>query len=290
MADEQPDTATIATLVARRPEFSPAIKWLTSNGCNPAAVVGAVIRKLLENGRHLPRDQREAYAGKVLLGEFFARWAKKHQGTTVAALQGDSKANQSEVRPFCLALMAVGTKTAFKKTLPKLARVKAVNKHGGELGNPDDYSCFVVSYGTVLAHRFLSNFNPTVTNAPSKAVKYIELTSVSHYLHAGVHVERDTSGLSQHLRRSTRLNERTKLAAKLVYLPALLTSDERAVLRNRYQITGSLVKRMRVKDVAKRLGFPSPNTLSRKLYRVRGWVESQQAHATKGRRGDKEED
>jgi hypothetical protein len=267
--------SVIDRLLASRPELGPAVDWMKENGCDPRRVVNAVLAKLTARRRNLPRDERLKYAAKVVLGEFLARWVKKHRGSKVSDLQEHPELNDREVRPLELAMVAIANATVFKKTLSRLARVRAVQRYGGDLGNAEDYSGFVMSYSHVLAHRFLSHFDPTVKNAPAKAVKYLEVAAVSHYLHQGVVVERDTAGLARHLRESTRLNGRTKLAAKLVYLPSLLTEQERALLRRRYGLTGSLVMRWRVKDAAALLGYPTPNTLSRKLYRLRAWVESQ---------------
>jgi hypothetical protein len=268
-------SSLIDRLLVSRPELGPAVDWMKENGCDPRRIVNAVMAKLVARGRNLPVDERTKYAAKVVLGEFLARWVKKHRGSKVSDLQEDSEINEREVRPFELAMVAIGNATVFKRTLSRLARVKTLQRHGGDLGNADDFSGFVMSYSSVLAHRFLSHFDPTVKNAPAKAVKYLEVAAVSHYLHHGVVVERDTAGVARHLRKSTRLGRRTKLAAKLVYLPSLLTEKERALLRKRYGLTGSLVMRRRVKDVAALLGYPTPNTLSRKLYRLRTWVESQ---------------
>jgi hypothetical protein len=268
-------STTMDRLLASRPELGPAVDWMKENGCAPHRVVNAVLAKLVERGRTLPREERVKYAAKVVLGEFLARWVKKHRGSKVSDLQKDPEVNKKEVRPLELAMVAIGNATVFRRTLSRLARVKTVQRHGGDLGNADDFSAFVMSYAPVLAHRFLSHFDPTVKNAPAKAVKYLEVAAVSHYLHHGVVVERDTAGLARHMRKSKRLSRRTKLAAKLVYLPSLLTEKERSHLRKRYGLTGSLVMRRRVKDVADVLGYPTPNTLSRKLYRLRAWVDRQ---------------
>lgn len=267
--------SSVDDLTEAHPELSPVVEWMQANRCDPHGVVREKLAALISRGKFLPKEQRRSYAKRVLLSEFFYRWAQKHRGkSTVKELQDDAETNESEIRPVQFALMAVGDARTFMKTLPRLAKVKTVLGHGGDLGNADDFSCFVVNQAPVLAHRFLSNFDTDVKNASTKAVSYIAMTAVSHYLRSGAQVERDDAGIASHLRKSKRLVDRTKLATKLAYLPSALTDEERCVLREEYGVQGSLVKRMRIKDIARLLGYPSGRTLSRKLFRLKQWVKN----------------
>jgi hypothetical protein len=262
---------TLRALAERRPEIEPAIIWLQKNGGDPSGILDAVLAKLAQRGRHLPKDQRLLYAQKVVLGEFLMRWAVKHRNTTTKELAEDPETQKSEVRPFDMAMMLIGDASVFRRVTPRLARQKVVGK---ELGNADDFSCFVIQYSGVIAHRFLSNFDPHVFNAAAKAVRYMEVTAVSHYLHVGLAVSRDVPGFAQYMDRSKRMSARTKLAAKLAYFPAALTTDERRILRHRYHFEGSFTRRMKIKDVARLLAYPSAAVVSRKLYRTRQWIRN----------------
>lgn len=277
---EEKMSDTLKRLLAERPEFATTIDWLEKNGVKPTVVVNAVLSRLIERGRNLPKEERTRYIAKVLLGEFFARWAKKHRGRSVKEMWEDEVLEEHELRPFELAIMGIAEPGVFKKTIPRLARQKMVESCGGKLGTADDFAAFAMTSSRTLAHRFLQKFDPTVINAAAKSLRYLETMAVSHYLHTNVKEARDDIGLSRHMDKSARLRDRTKLAAKLVYLPSLLTQQERALLRREYGLTGSLSRRMRVKDVAPLFGFPTPNTLSRKLYRLRGWVKSQKEAST----------
>lgn len=273
-ASNEPLSAAVVRILNDQPELGPAVNWLQKNGVNPNAIVADVLDGLIKRGRHLPGEVRRRYAAKVMAGHFFARWAEKHKATTVRALQENAQKNQDEVRPFQMALIAVGSERAFKRVIPRLARTSHC---GGAIGNADDFSCFVMINAAVLAHRFLKNFDSTVFNAPAKSLNYLEVTAVSHYLHSRSREARDDEGLAGHLARSSKLGTRAKLAAKLAYLPSLLTKPERDALRVYFGIKGSFAKRMRVKDVAATLKYPSAATLSRKLYRVREWAENERA-------------
>lgn len=257
----------------------PAIKWLERNGAEPAKIITTVLAKLAQRGRHLPKDQRILYAKKVVLGEFLARWASKHHGTTVQKLSENDELNESEMRPFHLAMILAGDASVFRRIIPRLTRQRIISDCGGNLGNETDFSCFVVDYSGVLAHRFLSNFDPKVSGAAAKAVRYMEMTAVSHYLHMGMEISRTVPGLARYLDESKKLGWRTKLAAKLAYLPAALSDAERKVLRERYGVTGSLVRRIKIKAIANLPGYPSAAVLSRKLYRARQWARNQTAEA-----------
>jgi hypothetical protein len=78
--------------------------------------------------------------------------------------------------------------------------------------------------------------------------------------------------LIRYLGGKNKLDDRTRLAAKLVVMPALLTFEETEVLRNQYGMNGGFAQRRKVKEVAQALGYPNAAVLSRKLYRVRGWA------------------
>ena len=265
-------------LYKAHPEVGPAVEWLRDDGCNIDGAVSASLLKLAGRGRHLPPPRRLRYVLKVVANEFFRRWSKRHRGRhTVLCLQKNPAAAETELRPFLLMLMAAVDEKSFDRTLPKLARTTAAHRGGLDLGRADNFSCFVTTHGEVLAHRFLSNFDPFLA-ASANAVGYLEVTAVSHYLHGRTKAMVHGPNLARYLRTSKRLRRRTVVATKLAYLPALLTDGERRWLRERHDVRGSLVTRMKIKDVAVLLGYPSGNTLSRKLYRVRQWAGS----ATKG--------
>lgn len=275
-------TTLVERLADEHAELPCVIGWMEANGCDPRPLIQATLAKLLERKKYLPKERKKAYVKKVLLTEFFYRWALKHRGkTTVKELQEKELTNEQEIKPMQFALMLVGDARTFIKNLPRLAKVKAVSRYGRELGNAEEFSCFVLDHSCVLAHRFLTNFDTSIKNAQSKAVNYIGITAVSHYLRRGAHADRDDAGITKHLRQSRRICERTRIATKLAYLPAALTEHERLVLRRDYGVTGSLARRMRIKDIAKLLGYPAPQTLSRKLYRLKGWVKNEQRLAAR---------
>jgi hypothetical protein len=269
--------AMVEALSEDHPELPYVVKWMEENDCDPRPRIQAALAKLHERKNFLPKVRRKAYAKKLLLSEFLYRWALKHRGkSTVKELQENEATNEREVKPVQFAMMLVGDARTFVKNLPRLAKVRAVSRYGRELGNAEDFSCFVLDHSCVLAHRFLSNFDTGVKNAHTKAVNYLGITAVSHYLRRGAHAERDDAGITKHLRESQRLCERTRLAAKLAYLPVSLTEEERQVLRREYGLQGTLARRMKIKDIAKLFGYPTAQTLSRKLYRLKGWVKNEQ--------------
>ena len=280
----RPKTA-LGRLVKAHPEVEPALEWLRDTGCDAGGMVAASLSKLAGRGRHLPRPQRARYALKVVANEFFRRWSARHRGRrTVRGMQNDVELNDRELRPFLLMLVAAVGVRSFDRVLPRMARRSVAARGGVELGNAHDFECFVATHGQLLAHRFLSNFDPSRPGGSRNAVGYLETTAVSHYLHRRTEDLDRGRNLAGYLRESRRLRRRTVIATKLAYLPALLTPGERRLLRERYGVGGSLTGRMKIKEVAGLLGYPSGGALSRKLYRVRKWADA--ANAAGGEGGD----
>ncbi len=209
-------------LELRWPAIEPAIAWLRRNKADPKYVIEAMLVGLQKRGRNLPSEQRLLYARKIVLGEFLARWASKHHTTSVAKLQGGNTADRDEVRTFCLTLALAADQQAFRRVLPRLARTKAVAGYGREIGNDHDFSCFAVSYGEVIAHRFLSKFNPDVSNPAAKAVNYLQVTAVSHYLHIDTTLSRAMPSLPSHLEKSKRIERPHKTCSEACLFARLI--------------------------------------------------------------------
>jgi AraC-like DNA-binding protein len=249
-----------------------AIAWMNDNGADPRRIVSDAIERLRSRGRSLPREQRVRYARQVLLGEFFARWAAKNGRKKVADLCDDKDQLAAEMHPFELALMAAADERAFKRLTPLFSRKRIVEHVGLSIGTPDDFAGFVTENTRTLAAQFLKNFDSTRPGAARNAVRYIQKTAVSWYLIRRTKpIRTDAPNLEAYLAGSKRLDERTILAVKLAYLPALLTQAELRILRERYGFTGGIGERLPINDLAARLGFKNPAVLSRKLYRVRAW-------------------
>lgn len=252
--------------------IGPAVRWLEKNGTDPRRLVNDAIEQLRRRKRALPHDRRIQYATKVLLGEFFARWAAKHRGRAVEDVFRSPKRRAAEFRPFELALIAAGDEQAFKRVAPRFVRKKMAEHGGLSIGTPDGFASFVADKTCYLAAQFLKNFDSSRPRAAQTAVGYLQKTAVSWYLiHRTKPIRKDAPNLQRYLTRSKRLGERTVLAVKLAYLPALLTPAERQVLRERYGFERGIGQRLPVKVIAQRLGFKSAAVLSRKLYRVRVW-------------------
>ncbi len=264
------DCYTTKSLICARP----------SDGCDetasdPEGIVREAMRRLESRGHRLPAANRLRYISRVILGEFCARWHKKHAGKTVAMLAGDRVLEQRELRPFLLALVAAGDETAFRRVTPRMARQRTMRSLNMDLGSADDFTGFVASNTEVLADRFLANFDSNIKNAAQKAVRYIQVTAVSYYLTRRTRpIRTEVPNLKEYLRLSNRLRPRTVLAVKLAYLPALLTADECRRLRREYGWEGPFRQTIPIKTIAERLRFKNPDTLYRKLYRVRAWCRS----------------
>ena len=252
--------------------IGPAVTWLSENGADPRRLLDDAIEQLHRRNRPLPRDRRVQYATKVLLGEFFARWAAKHQGRAIKDILGNREQRAAEFRPFELALMAAGDEQAFKRLTPLFSRKRMVEHVGLSIGTPDGFTGFVAENTCRLAAQFLKSFDSSRPAAARNAVRYLQKTAVSWYLIRRTKpIRTDAPNLEAYLASSKRLGERTVLAVKLAYLPALLTPIERQTLKERYGFTAGIGQRLPINELAGRLGFKDPAGLSRKLYRVRAW-------------------
>lgn len=253
---------------------TPAIEWLQKNGADPQAMVTGALADLRRRGRSLPHKTRLLYAERVLCGQFFARWAAKHRDRALEKLFDDESFKEKELRPFELALIAVGDEKAFDKLTPRFARKKMVENVGLSLGTADEFTSYVANHTRQFATLFLKNFDSTSVGAARNAVRYLQMTAVNWYLVRRTRpIRTDSPNLEAYLDRA-RINRRSVLAVKLAYLPALLTSVERAVIRDEYGFSGGLGPRMAIQDIAELLGYKNPAALSRKLYKIRKWCRN----------------
>lgn len=265
------------------PFLRPAVGWLRREGVDPEEIACDAIARLRSRGRELPKANRIRYIASVVLGEFCARWHKKYAGKSVAWFKADPDLEKRELQPFLLALMAAGDEKAFRRVTPRLARRNTARFLNMDLGSANDFVGFVGSNTNELADRFLTNFDSSRKNAPQKAVRYIQITAVSFYLTRRTRaIRKDAPNLQAYLRNSKRLNPRTVLAVKLAYLPMLLTAEERTRLQREYGWEGPFRQRIPIKTIAERLRFKNPDTLYRKLYRVRAWCRSYIGNRTRG--------
>ncbi len=275
------DSKVFSVIIASESLVTSAIEWLKRNGANPAAIIANALSDLRRRGRSLPHKTRILYAERVLLGQFFARWAAKHRGRALKRLFDDESLQVKELRPFELALIAVGDEKAFDKLTPRFARKKMVEKLGLSLGTADGFTSYVAHNTRHLATLFLKNFDTTRKGAARNAVRYLQMTAVNWYLlHRTLPIRTDAPNLEAYLDRA-RLNPRSVLAVKLAYLPALLTSEERSTIRDEYGFAGGLGPRMPVRAIAKLLRYKNAAALSRKLYRIREWCRSSMAVSEK---------
>lgn len=280
---KQMSSSTFSTMNSDQSLVGPVVAWLQRNAADPQKLVDDAERQLCGRGRSLPRERRIQYAEKVLIGEFLSRWAKKHHGRSPKELGSDPEVFADEIRPFEFAMMAAGDEGAFKRLAPRFARKKMVEHVGLSLGTGEDFTAYVADNTLRLADLFLKNFDPSRPSAARKAVRYIQMTAVSWYLVQRTRpVRTDAPNLEAYLAQSKRINSRTALAIKLAYLPALLTPEERAALRDRYGFKGSLGPRIPIKDIARVLGYATAAALSRKLYRVRRWCRRSSPAGTGG--------
>lgn len=271
-----PGKAEFRDLYDAAPLARGAVGWLERHGVAPGEIVEQAMRDLSKRGRHLPRDKRTRYAERVLLGEFFTRWAEKHKGRDLQWFHRE-RLHESELQPFQLALMAAGDESAFERLVPRFAKQRIAEQNGMTTGSGVEFTTFVSIHADAITERFLANFDSTRPGAAHKAVRYLQTTAVSYYLVRRTRpVQKDTPNLKRYLERSPRLNPRTVLAFKLAYLPALLTIDDRRCLRGTYGLKGNLQQRMQIQEIAAALGYKNAACLSRKLYRVREWCRRSQ--------------
>lgn len=262
-------------LIDDEPMILSIVQWLRVNGCEPSTIIAEALRKLRIRGAFLDRYRRVRYTRKTVLGAFFVIWAKKHHGKRAQLNEeGRELLTDEELKEFERALTVLGDEAAFKRVMPRMLRQRTSSRTKGiDLGNAEEYTSFVLQKSADIADIFLENFETDRVKPERAAVGYIETVSVSRYLLKSSREGRNQSKLLAYLTGRNRMDERTRLAAKLVELPALLTFAETEILRNKYGLTGSFSTRRKVKEVAEQLGFPSPAVLSGRLYKVRKWAE-----------------
>lgn len=283
MERESSEPIGLRDIYASAPLARTVLDWLERNDIDVRPVLEDALARLARRGKRPPRAEQIRYAERVVLGQFFCRWATKNKGGNVRAMRADPKLDQGELRPFQLALLSAADEGAFKRMIPRLARRRTAERSGLWLGTPDEFTAFVAENGELLAQRFLKNFDATRPRAHMAAVRYVQKTAVSHYLVRRTRpIRKDAPNLMDYLTNSKRLSTRTILAIKLAYLPALLTAKEVKILQIQYQLEGNLLTRMSIKQIAKVLGYRNPAALSRKLYRAREWCRRSTAAASQG--------
>lgn len=253
--------------------IEPVVDWLRRHGVDPIDVVRGPLSKLLDKGRFLAGPERAKYAGKVLTNEFLVRWHLKHRDR--AGIPFSPQELQEELRPFELALMAIGHEKAFLRTTSRMARHSMLKHLNVTVGTGDDFAAFVAKRTTLLARKFIDNFNSARPDAALRVGSYLLTTAVSQYLVRRTRpIRTDAPGLHEYLRQARRLSPRSVLAIKLAYLPSSLTPAETMVLKRQYGLAGPFGRRIPIKDIATALGYRNPAALSRKLYRVRAWCRA----------------
>ena len=265
----------LAELLEDNPLLTPVVAWLRRHGAEPATVIAEALRDLRQRGAYLNRARRTRYTRRPVLGTFFVLWATKHHGKLAQPnhLQREL-VPADELRDFEAAVIALGDEATFRRVMPRMVRQRQNRPQHPDWGNAEQFTCHVAEKAAEFADIFLDNFVLDRPRPGRAAVAYLETVSVSRYLQRVTREARNRSGLIAYLNGRNKLDERTRLAAKLVEMPALLTYQETQVLRDRYGLTGSFTLRRRIRDVAEQLGYPSPAVLSRKLYRVRTWSKS----------------
>jgi hypothetical protein len=265
----------LAELIEDEPMIKPTVDWLRAHRCDPATIVAESLHALRQRNTFLPRWQRVLYTSQAVLGNFFVIWAKKHRGKVVQPLNDkDELVPKEEVKAFERAVAVLATERVFEKVVKRLVRRHKSDKVSLEIGTADAYTSHALSDAKGLADVFLKNFDLNRRNPSRSAPPYLMTISVSRYLHREMRESRDDYPLIRYLNGKNKLAERSRLAAKLVVMPALLTFEETQILRSKYGMEGGFALRRRVRDVAQALGYPKAAVLSRKLYQIREWAES----------------
>lgn len=266
-------TGELKRYLADNAAVAPMMEWLGREGVDPIDVVRGPLSKLLERGRFLAVPERSKYAGKVLTHEFLVRWHKKHRDRSVGSFSPLEVLD--ELRPFELAMMAIGNEKAFLRTTSRMARQSMLNHMNVTVGTGDDFAAFVSKQTKLLARKFIENFDSARPDATLRVGNYLLTTAVSQYLVRRTRpIRTDAPGLPEYLKRAPRLSQRSILAIKLAYLPSSLTQDETLVLKRVHGLSGPFAKRIPIKTLAAALGYRSPAALSRKLYRARAWCRA----------------
>lgn len=261
----------------RFPMLESPAAWLCRNGGDPMRSVNDALTRLEASGRFLPPPSRDKYAAKVILGEFFVKWIEKHQGKhTLKQLKAEQELIRDELEPYLHAIIAAADERAFERVRPRMARSSMLEQAGLTTGTADDFTGFVADRVEMLGEIMLSNFDASKAHRPDQAaVSYLCVTAVSSFLARRTKpIRSDAGDLRAYLDYSRKLSERSKLAFKLAYLPALLTPVEKDILSREYGFEGSFTFLEPIQDIAYLLGYKNPDALSRKLYRIRQWSKS----------------
>lgn len=108
-----------------------------------------------------------------------------------------------------------------------MARVSMLEKSGLTIGKPEDFEAFATSNESGFAALLLQNFDSSRPSAARSVISYLQKTMVSSYLRRRTRpIRDDVPNLRTYLRQS-KMNERTRLAVKLAYLPELLDLYEK---------------------------------------------------------------
>ena len=158
--------------------------------------------------------------------------------------------------------------------LDRLSRRSAAESFGVNRGDWVAFQDYVTGQVESIAEGFVQQFDASSPLSTRASLKYLERMMVSRFLRY------KTSPLSgphpkvfEYMAQSTRMSDRTVLAFKMSYFPDSITKKERAKLADEYGYQGPRNNRLKIKDVAEILGYPSGNTLSRKFYRIKEWFK-----------------
>lgn len=272
-----PGVTLLEGLKRRREDLGPIFEWLHKHDFDPAPTLAAVAAKLLKRRHHLPKTARDEYFAAVILNEFLTRWVRHNKGHRIQDWIKDKEvidetAVDEELRPFEYAVMLLCDEGAFKKQVPKLVRESEAKRGYIDYGSGDGFAGYAAGHSLTLANRMLVNFDPKRQYASRCAVNYLLKSAMSCYLkHRAEDPNYGSAGMIGYLKAS-KVDRRNVVAYKLAYCPMHLTFEERAWLRDTHHCT-DVNRRWMVKDVAALLKYPTPATLSRKLYRMREWAK-----------------
>lgn len=267
----------LAELRHRLPETQRLIEWLEAEGIDPTPALESALSDLRKRNAYLETDRRLRYLRQVLLGFFFIRWLTKNKGRRFEPpVKTIRQVSDDDSRIFQLAMIALGDDRTFQKVMPRLAKQRQDSSVHAYHISAEGYASHVMNRATEIGDLLLDQFKLDRTKPERAVVSYLQTTTVSQYLQRTAQYVRRMPGLVAYLQGKSRLDDRTRMAAKLVDMPCLLTPDERRKLREKYGVKDAFTQRWKVKDVAELLGYPSPQTLSKRLYRLRKWAEKWQ--------------
>lgn len=250
--------------------------WLGRHGVD----VGRLLKGTLEElgpGRPLPKANLVRFQRVAILNTFFNRWLAVHQDTPW------KKIPKNDLGFFLSGVILAVDGRAFERTLRSRFRLA----HLGDLaaagavpkdGNPASYEGFVAQNVESIATKFFERFDPADPRAARGALKYLVQTAVSAYRARFAQMAaRQPAGLVAYLRKNPRLDVRTRLAIKVAILAETLTPEERETLTTRFGWQPKLGRKYMIKEIAERLQYKNPATLSRKIWKVKAWARKYSA-------------